>query len=63
MPAQHNGIVMDLIEPRSRATSFLYLKLTGQQGVRGGTRMPQGGPYFTAEQLERIGLYIDALPL
>lgn len=61
VPSSRARIDLDLVEPGERAASFLYLKMTGEQGAFGGNQMPQGAPAYDAETLERIGLWIDGL--
>ncbi len=53
---------MDLIEPGDRERSYLYLKVAGRHLEVGGSgqRMPTGGMLPEAD-VERLGLYIDAL--
>ncbi|MEZ4471569.1 MAG: hypothetical protein R3F60_12360 [bacterium] len=59
VPASRVRIALDLIEPGDRTSSFLWLKLAGQQGAVGGNQMPQGSPAYDAVTLERIGRWID----
>jgi hypothetical protein len=61
LPAFRARINLDLIEPGDRTSSFLYQKLTGEQGAFGGNQMPQGAASLDAVTLERIGLWIDGL--
>lgn len=51
------------IKPGSREDSYLYLKLEGTHASKGGSgdRMPKGGPYLSASDIDKIGAYIDGL--
>lgn len=50
------------VAPGDRMGSYIYLKLTGQQRTAGGRGrpMPSRGP-IPADEIERFGLWIDAL--
>ncbi len=53
---------MDRIEPGDHAQSYLWHKINGTQLSVGGSgvRMPQFGPYLSAEQIAGIAGWIDA---
>ncbi len=55
---------MDRIEPGSRERSFLFRKVEGtHDNVGGGDRMPKDAAPLNRLQLERLGLYIEGLPV
>lgn len=51
------------IHPGKRSESYLFHKIAGTHASVGGVgvRMPKGGPYLSALEIERIGLFIDGL--
>jgi parallel beta-helix repeat protein len=53
---------MDRIEPGDHTLSYLWHKVNGTHADVGGSgfRMPQGGPFFSQEQLDGIAGWIDA---
>ncbi|MCB9540636.1 MAG: lamin tail domain-containing protein, partial [Myxococcales bacterium] len=57
---------LDRIEPGDHMASYLWHKLNGTHLDVGGEglRMPRSGPpYLTDAQIERVGLWIDGLPV
>ena len=51
------------IAPGNRAGSYLFHKISGTHTSVGGVggRMPAAGPFLSAEEIERVGRYIDGL--
>lgn len=57
-PATENG-TLARVAPGNPDRSYLILKLRGDPSIT-GERMPLGGPYLTAEQIEGIAGWIRA---
>jgi len=57
-PAAENS-TLDRVSPGNPDRSYLILKLRGDPSIT-GERMPLGGPYLSAEQIEGIAAWIRA---
>jgi cysteine-rich repeat protein len=54
---------LDLVSPRNPQGSYLYAKMLGMQAFvpgGGGGRMPQGGPYYSQEDLAPLLRWINS---
>ena len=49
---------MALVEPGDPDNSYLYLKIVADAEIS-GRRMPPGGPYLTAEEIEVVRTWIE----
>lgn len=52
----YTGSVLGYIKPLDLANSWIYQKIISPPGF--GERMPQGGPYFTAPEIDKVHRWI-----